>query len=703
MTWVHRPVFRVAQVIGWIVGVLALWGAEPCRANFLSNPGFEAGLVNGSLSNVVSWGIPSYVNWPNAGEIVQDASKAHSGSCFMKMNTVGKYHQSISQNVHQSDALKSGCVYQVSGWIKTPDGADRFRSDRGRVAIQVGLLSGGGWVTFLWASFSTRELDGATGVSTNWMKFSTPPMVMLGGIEYASITCAYLSGSPADTNTAGVVYFDDISYEEVDIPVAGAIKNPGFEMLPAREYTNYSVPPLWMEYGNAFGVTTNFVRSGLSSLQIWYQENLVGQDFPVTPGTRYEVSGYVANPSSTGLILTNEAFGCLLIDYLNAAGAKIGDGCVSQHFTKNSPKDQWIPLTASGVAPSGAVTARVYCAVLKDPNYPAYASGSLFFDDLTQRVVSAEGTMSGELHNPGFEDGVTGNAFHLSGTDDLPNWTWAGGDNAGFIVSQYAQSGAQSLALTWPGNYMLQDFTADPGAKYVVSGYMFTPSGSSQFSSDGFSYGQISVAFYVDGSPNPAEGHLYITEHFTTESPADTWVYFCVTSTVPVPADPMSAVVGRVGCTIFSEDIGADSQLGGVIFFDSLSVTRLSTDTPSTYADWQVAFFGATNAALSGLEEDYDHDGFSNGSEFIAGTDPTSTQSQLQLSSALRSQTQTVVLSWPSAAGRYYRILGTASPSITGFSQVVSNLAATPPLNVYTAAPPASPYFYRIEVSTNSF
>jgi subtilisin family serine protease len=113
---------------------------------------------------------------------------------------------------------------------------------------------------------------------------------------------------------------------------------------------------------------------------------------------------------------------------------------------------------------------------------------------------------------------------------------------------------------------------------------------------------------------------------------------------------------------------------------------------------WEQQFFGH----LTGTDPnaDPDHDGASNLAEYLAGTDPTSFNSALRLTALRAADTNGVVLEWPSVMGRYYRLLR-ATNLFSGFdSLVLTNLAATPPLNTATdtALPSAGPRYYRLEL-----
>jgi hypothetical protein len=233
------------------------------------------------------------------------------------------------------------------------------------------------------------------------------------------------------------------------------------------------------------------------------------------------------------------------------------------------------------------------------------------------------------------------------------------------------------------------------------SGYLYTPSGANQFTSDGMSYGCLTVSYYIDGSTDPVVENNAESEHFTVESPANTWVYFCVTSTVPLPRSRQRRH-RMVSCVIKSANADEDASLGGVLCFDSLSLVYLAREYPADYSKWLMDSFGTTNGARIGMEQDYDSDGSDNWSEFIAGTDPANAQAMPALTpDATAGGTGRSFLA--ERSGRFYRLSGTANTSLTGFSVLANSIAATPPMNVYTAMPPASPFYYRMEISTNTF
>ena len=344
------------------------------------------------------------------------------------------------------------------------------------------------------------------------------------------------------------------------------------------------------------------------------------------------------------------------------------------------------------MAPFGTRYGRTVVGILGLTNGFA---GSVWFDDVSQSLVSTTGTTSGLLWNPSFEDGPGGNCFNLQTNHDLPNWTWNGGTNAGYIASDYKKDGQQALVITYPQNGVAQDIAVGTsGHTYTASGYLFTPS-SARFTSDGgMSYGMLDLAFYANGFYVTN----YISQHFTGSTLANQWTNFTVSGTAPATTN----VTIRMTCTIYSPNPAGDVELGGVIYFDQLSLNEVGGGGGSPWQDWQMANFGSTNGSNTGLYEDYDHDGFLNWNEFIAGTEPTNANSVWE--SAVANQTgNNYVIRWPSVAGRYYKVNRSTNFMTTAFTPITSALAANVPENVYTDSPPTSVarYYYRVSVTTN--
>ena len=114
--------------------------------------------------------------------------------------------------------------------------------------------------------------------------------------------------------------------------------------------------------------------------------------------------------------------------------------------------------------------------------------------------------------------------------------------------------------------------------------------------------------------------------------------------------------------------------------------------------NWLVYYFGSTNASNSGPNDDWDHDGVSNFQEYLAGTNPTNAASRLDLTGCCKAGTG-VTLSWQSVAGKSYGIQYSTNLASgeTGWMDIASNLAATPPVNTCPCPThPPGACFYRI-------
>lgn len=74
------------------------------------------------------------------------------------------------------------------------------------------------------------------------------------------------------------------------------------------------------------------------------------------------------------------------------------------------------------------------------------------------------------------------------------------------------------------------------------------------------------------------------------------------------------------------------------------------------------------------------------------------------MTDAVKNINGTMLLRWPSQAGRYYNIQRSADVTFATYEVIVQGQTATPPLNIFldnsAGAAPNGRYFYRIEVYT---
>jgi hypothetical protein len=121
--------------------------------------------------------------------------------------------------------------------------------------------------------------------------------------------------------------------------------------------------------------------------------------------------------------------------------------------------------------------------------------------------------------------------------------------------------------------------------------------------------------------------------------------------------------------------------------------------------NWETLHFGSVTNSAGLAADDYDHDGFNDASEYIAGTDPVDAQSYLKLTATRAGQN--IIFSCPTleASGtgyfgkrRYYDLF-TRTNLTTGAWQPVpgaTNLPGVTGTFSYTNAAPVNAAFYVI-------
>ncbi len=132
---------------------------------------------------------------------------------------------------------------------------------------------------------------------------------------------------------------------------------------------------------------------------------------------------------------------------------------------------------------------------------------------------------------------------------------------------------------------------------------------------------------------------------------------------------------------------------------NNLTLTLYGTyDADSDLIDdtWEVNNFGSiTNADLT---TDTDLDGSSDYDEWRAGTQPTNAASKLAINSVPAGTDGQI--GWQSVTGKIYT-LEYSTNLLIGFQTLKTNIAATPPQNIFTSLPLESPAFYRIVLETD--
>jgi len=127
----------------------------------------------------------------------------------------------------------------------------------------------------------------------------------------------------------------------------------------------------------------------------------------------------------------------------------------------------------------------------------------------------------------------------------------------------------------------------------------------------------------------------------------------------------------------------------------------LTVSSPSVFdvnglpIDWEMLYFGRL-----GIDPfaDPDGDGLTNLAEYLAGTDPTTPNSALRFT-GIRADAGFIHFDWLSSSNQIY-VVQRSLDLATGFADIATGIAATPPLNSYTDSNNfgAGPVFYRLRL-----
>ena len=111
----------------------------------------------------------------------------------------------------------------------------------------------------------------------------------------------------------------------------------------------------------------------------------------------------------------------------------------------------------------------------------------------------------------------------------------------------------------------------------------------------------------------------------------------------------------------------------------------------------QLAAKGFYAVAAGLLGTDRDGDGMNDGHELIAGTNPADAGSVFGLAGTLAESGGSLTLRWPSTSSRAYSLQsGSLQPG--GFTNLLTNIASTPPWNTQSVNLPSVPAFFRVLV-----
>jgi len=233
--------------------------------------------------------------------------------------------------------------------------------------------------------------------------------------------------------------------------------------------------------------------------------------------------------------------------------------------------------------------------------------------------------------------------------EELGAWQWLGGTNAGFVTQETNQSGAQSLALTFPENYAVQNFAAVTDMTYILTGWALTPTNAPLAGGAGL---HLAVGLIFQDGTNAVSS--FFGTQFTTNDPPGTWVAVGVTARAPRHVHS-----GTVTGWVYLAIRGPTVNYSGAIFVDSLCVSATNVPVTNTQSGalWNPGF--EYTAAGTRLESMDNWAGFGNAGA-IDGTRARSGNNSLMIY-----YTETLAgQSWPATSGSKYATAAyLASPS----------------------------------------
>ena len=171
------------------------------------------------------------------------------------------------------------------------------------------------------------------------------------------------------------------------------------------------------------------------------------------------------------------------------------------------------------------------------------------------------------------------------------------------------------------------------------------------------------------------------------------WALYDMSGAFSGRQDDIGQTVSGTKATAF---VGTDDN------FYIVTTANPDVDNDGLPDAWELQYFGGTNAVNGGATNDWDGDGFSNRSEYWAGTNPTNALSRLALSNIVSEAGAGMAVKWYSVAGKSYAVTTSATPLLAFAGLLQTNIPATPPVNTYTdGVPRPGAIFYRVNVETN--
>ncbi|MDD5708422.1 MAG: LamG domain-containing protein, partial [Kiritimatiellae bacterium] len=324
----------------------------------------------------------------------------------------------------------------------------------------------------------------------------------------------------------------------------------------------------------------------------------------------------------------------------------------------------------------------------------------------------------------GGKNGTAAVAVTLPGSGPVAHWMLdetsgvkavdaSGNGHTGTLASAMAwTNGVIGGAVRYTSTYknIAVSPVVDIGAEWTIAGWFTMPLPASsyvhKFVSDSSGAAPISVwhSTMILGVSTPTfvgsgynlSGLSAGWHHLTGVASGTTTVFYVDGAYVGTSPAKLTSEVAMIGNSVSAANAFSDAMDDVRVYNRVLSASEVAvlaggTVNPDENTNglpdaWEVTNFGATNAVEGGAQDDYDHDGMNNLSEYIAGTCPTNAADLFKIADATPdgSSSTGMVIRWSSVAGKWYAIQ-TATNLMSGFDGwAETNIPATPSINTYT-------------------
>jgi hypothetical protein len=327
-----------------------------------------------------------------------------------------------------------------------------------------------------------------------------------------------------------------LAFGTVGLAQANLLVNPGFE-------ANGGSYDGWTVYATGAHISTpdndDIYRSGTAAAKIYgeftncpdfpqFDDGVVFQTLPATPGLEYEFSGYTFVSNADTIPGSNTCdYNRLLakIAFFNGSGIEVsGNEIVIGDWS--TPLDQWLEFSVTAPAPPTAATMQALLIFLQ----PACDEGSVFVDDLSL-VGATPTTEPNMLVNPSFNTDLSG--WTTFGNVYYDGRTWA----------RRTPTGGAKLYGTFvegSDSGMFQQFPADPGSIWKFDAYVMTTCIESPIQPGN---GNIVLAELLFKDAMGVETGSADAIILDQTSPIGTWTKHTVMGTAPAGTDSVAAYI----------------------------------------------------------------------------------------------------------------------------------------------------------------